>query len=98
MSEQERLSQTMTRTAVLESRLDGHEDICAKRYGEIAKAFEGVQAQLAGINKAVNATSSTINTGIRRVLIGALLMLLAAGGTVLYNGWPWEHRVTQGRD
>lgn len=88
MLEDERLDLVVTKTAVLESRLDGHEDICAKRYGEIAAAFDKVQTQLEGIN-------DTMTKGVRGVLIAAVVLMGSAFVTVLYNGWPWEPRAEQ---
>lgn len=35
-----------TRTAVLESRIDGHEKICAERYGDIKDSFGRVHGRL----------------------------------------------------
>jgi len=73
--EDERLDLVVTKTAVLESRLDGHEDICAKRYGEIAESFTKLQTQL-----------TDINGSIRGALIALVLLLLTAFGTVLFTG------------
>lgn len=78
-NDEERISLVVTKVAVVESRLDGHEDICAVRYGEIATAFASVQTQLEGINKS-----------LRGALITIILLMVGATGTVLYNGWPWE--------
>lgn len=79
MDQDERLDVVITKTAVLESRLDGHEDICAKRYGEIAAAFSGVNSQLEGIN-----------SNLRNALIAAIVFLVGILGTVFYEGLPWD--------
>jgi len=39
--------------AVLEERLDGHEKICAERYGEISKSFDRVHSRLDWIMRGV---------------------------------------------
>lgn len=85
MREDERVDAVVTKTAVLESRLDGHEDICAKRYGEIADSFTKLQTQLTDMN-------NTMTTGVRGFLIAVVVVLGSAFVTVLYNGWPWEPR------
>jgi len=77
----DRIFLTVTKLAVVESRLDGHEDVCAKRYAEIATGFDKVQGQL-----------SEINAAVRGVLIAAVLMLLGMLGTIFYNGLPWAGR------
>jgi len=71
--EDERLSAVVTKVAVVESRLDGHEDICAKRYGEIASAFGELKGKL-----------GTIETRITGALITLVLLLTTALGTVLW--------------
>jgi len=88
MNGDERLGVVITKTAVLESRLDGHEDICAKRYGDIAAAFDKVQGQLETLN-------NTMTTGVRGFLIAVVVVMGSAFVTVLYNGWPWEPRAEQ---
>jgi len=85
MLEDERVQQAITKVAVLESRLDGHEDICAKRYGDIAASFNKVQEQLEVLN-------NTMTTGVRGFLIAVVIVMASAFVTVLYNGWPWENR------
>jgi len=75
MLEDERVQQAITKVAVLESRLNGHEDICSKRYGEIAAAFGELKGQL-----------SEIKGSVFKLLVAALLLLLGAFGTVLYTG------------
>ncbi len=77
--EDERLTVVVTKTAVLESRLDGHEDICVKRYGEIATAFAGVNTQI-----------GDIRGDIRKALLAAIGLLLCILGTVFYQGLPWD--------
>lgn len=88
MREDERVDAVVTKTAVLESRLDGHEDICAKRYGDIAASFNRVQEQLEALN-------TTMTTGVRGFLIAVVVVMGSAFVTVLYNGWPWEKRAEQ---
>lgn len=73
MDPDERLTGVVTKTAVLESRLDGHEDICAKRYGEIAEAFGDLKTKLVGIESRM--------TG---ALITLVLILTTALATVLW--------------
>jgi hypothetical protein len=73
MLDDERLNEVITKTAVLETRQNAHEDICAKRYGEIATAFSGVQAKL-----------DSINGSIRGALVTLVLLLAGALGTVLW--------------
>lgn len=87
MLEDERLDLVITKTAVLESRLDGHEDICSKRYGEIATAFSTLQTQL-----------TDINVNLRNALIAVIVFLIGALGTLAYQGFPWEKRVEQVRE
>lgn len=87
MLEDERLDLVITKTAVLESRLDGHEDICSKRYGEIATAFAQVNTQL-----------GDINGNLRNALIAVIVFLIGALGTLAYQGFPWEKRVEQVRE
>lgn len=36
----------LIRTAILEERLDGHEKLCAERYGQIVRSFERVHNRL----------------------------------------------------
>jgi len=91
MGEDERLDAVITKTAVLESRLGGHEDICAKRYGDIAASFNKVQEQLEALN-------TTMTTGVRGFLIAVVVVMGSAFVTVLYNGWPWEKRAEQVRE
>jgi len=71
--EDERLSEVVTKVAVVESRLNGHEDICAKRYGEIAEAFGDLKSRLVGIESRM--------TG---ALITLVLLLTTALATVLW--------------
>jgi hypothetical protein len=68
-----RLSEVITKTAVLESRLDGHEDICAKRYGDIAAAFVELKGQ-----------TGRIESRMTGALITLVLLLTTALGTVLW--------------
>lgn len=70
----ERLDLVITKTAVLESRLDGHEDICAKRYGEIATAFGELKTKLGSIESRM--------TG---ALVTLVLLLAGALGTVIWE-------------
>ena len=42
-----------TKIAVLGERLDGHEKICAERYGEIAKSFDRVHGRLDWIMRGI---------------------------------------------
>lgn len=71
--EDERLSEVVTKVAVVESRLDGHEDICAKRYGEIAAAFGELKTKLGSIESRMNGA-----------LITLVLILTTALATVLW--------------
>lgn len=88
MDADERLEIVITKTAVLESRLDGHEDICSKRYGEIATAFATLQTQLTDINQ-----------NLRNALIAAVVFLIGILGTVFYEGLPWDkHEAEQVRE
>ena len=87
MLEDERLELVVTKAAVLESRLDGHEDICSKRYGEIAEAFAQVNTQL-----------GDINGNLRNALIAVIVFLIGALGTLAYQGFPWEKRAEQVRE
>ena len=73
MASEERLEIVITKTAVLESRLDGHEDICAKRYGEIASAFGELKTKLGSIESRMNGA-----------LITLVLILTTALATVLW--------------
>ena len=41
------------KAAVLEERLDGHEKICAERYGEISKSFDRVHSRLDWIMRGI---------------------------------------------
>lgn len=43
----------MLRVAVLEERLEGHEKICAERYGEISKSFDRVHGRLDWIMRGI---------------------------------------------
>jgi len=71
--EDERLSEVVTKVAVVESRLDGHEDICAKRYGEIASAFGELKGKL-----------GTIETRMTGALIALVMLLASALGVVVW--------------
>ena len=71
--EDERLSAVVTKVAVVESRLDGHEDICAKRYGEIASAFGELKGKL-----------GTIETRMTGALIALVMLLASALGVVVW--------------
>jgi hypothetical protein len=73
MTEDVRIGEVITKTAVLESRLDGHEDICAKRYGEIASAFGELKGKL-----------GTIETRITGALIALVMLLASALGVVVW--------------
>jgi|TARA_R110000822_G_scaffold173097_1_gene312716 hypothetical protein len=73
MTEDVRIGEVITKTAVLESRLDGHEDICAKRYGEIATAFGELKTKLGSIESRMNGA-----------LVTLVLLLTTALGTVLW--------------
>ncbi len=73
MTEDVRIGEVVTKTAVLESRLDGHEDICAKRYGDIAAAFVELKAQ-----------SGRIESRMTGALVTLVLLLTTALGTVLW--------------
>lgn len=79
MAAEERLETVITKTAVLESRLDGHEDICAKRYGEIATAFDELKTGLGDIK-------STFNN----MLMAVIGLLVVALGTVIWTKAPWQ--------
>jgi len=57
------------KAAVLEARIDGHEKVCAERYGEIKDSFGRVHDRLDGIN-----------VGIRTVLIGMVVFLVGVLG------------------
>lgn len=41
------------KAAVLAERLDGHEKICAERYGEISKSFDRVHSRLDWIMRGI---------------------------------------------
>ncbi len=69
----ERLSEVVTKVAVVESRLNGHEDICSKRYGEIAAAFGELKGQ-----------TGRIEARMTGALITLVLLLTTALGTVLW--------------
>jgi len=71
--DEERLSEVVTKVAVVESRLDGHEDICAKRYGEIASAFGELKGKL-----------GTIETRMTGALIALVMLLASALGVVVW--------------
>lgn len=43
----------MLKVAVLEERLEGHEKICAERYGEISKSFDRVHGRLDWIMRGI---------------------------------------------
>ncbi len=36
----------LIRVAILEERLEGHERLCAERYGQIAKSFDRIHSRL----------------------------------------------------
>jgi len=48
MLEDERVQQAVTKVAVLESRLNGHEDICAERYAEIFTQLKNINGSIRG--------------------------------------------------
>jgi len=60
------------KAAVLEARIDGHERVCAERYGEIKDSFGRVHDRLDGIN-----------VGIRSGLIGMLIFMVGVLGFFL---------------
>ncbi len=41
------------KAAVLEERIEGHEKICAERYGEISKSFDRVHSRLDWIMRGI---------------------------------------------
>lgn len=61
----------IVRTAVLQERLEGHEKVCAERYGEIKESFGRVHTRL-----------DDLVGGIRSVLIA--LLLAALGGLAFF--------------
>lgn len=43
----------LIRVAILEERLEGHEKLCAERYGQIARSFDRVHSRLDWIIRAL---------------------------------------------
>ncbi len=68
MTEDVRIGEVITKAAVLEARLDGHEDECAKRYGEIATKLSTIESRMTGALVA-----------LVLILLGALGTVLYAG-------------------
>lgn len=62
------------KAAVLEERLEGHEKICAERYGEISKSFDRIHGRLDWIMRGVIG------------LLGAMLAWVIVNGLP----WPAE--------
>jgi hypothetical protein len=79
MLEDERIQQAITKVAVLESRLDGHEDICAKRYGEIASAFGELKGKLGTIENRMTGALITLVTLLATAL-GVVVWAKMSGG------------------
>lgn len=64
----------LLKAAVLEERLEGHEKICAERYGEISKSFDRIHGRLDWIMRGVIG------------LLGAMLAWVIVNGLP----WPAE--------
>ena len=62
------------KAAVLEERMEGHEKICAERYGEISKSFDRIHGRLDWIMRGVIG------------LLGAMLAWVIVNGLP----WPAE--------
>lgn len=67
-----------TRAAVLESRLDGHEKICAERYGDIRDSFGRVRDQLDDMAK-----------GLAWIFRGVIAVLFVFACYALATWAPW---------
>ncbi len=50
----------LIRAAILEERLDGHEKLCAERYGQIAKSFDRIHSRLDWIIRALISVMASI--------------------------------------
>jgi hypothetical protein len=72
------MSDQSVQTAVLESRLDGHEKVCTERYGEIKESFVTVHDRL-----------NDIQRGVIGILVGIVVFMISVIGTIAYNGLPW---------
>lgn len=64
----------LLKAAVLEERLEGHEKICAERYGEISKSFDRIHGRLDWIMRGIIG------------LLGAMLAWVIVNGLP----WPAE--------
>lgn len=62
------------KAAILEERMEGHEKICAERYGEISKSFDRIHGRLDWIMRGVIG------------LLGAMLAWVIVNGLP----WPAE--------
>lgn len=52
--------ETAVRVAVVEARIDGHEKICADRYGEIKTSFDRVHGRLDWIMRGIIAVLASV--------------------------------------
>jgi hypothetical protein len=70
MLEDERVQQAVTKVAVLESRLNGHEDICAERYAEIFTQLKNINGSIRGalialVMLLLGALGTVVFTGVK---------------------------------
>ena len=68
--EDERVQQAVTKVAVLESRLNGHEDICAERYAEIFTQLKNINGSIRGalialVMLLLGALGTVVFTGVK---------------------------------
>lgn len=67
-----------TRAAVLESRLDGHEKVCAERYGDIRDSFGRVHGRL-----------DDMSQGLTWIFRGIIAVLFVFACYALATWAPW---------
>lgn len=68
------------RAAVLAERLDGHERVCADRYGEISKSFDRVHSRLDWIMRGVIGLLLAV---VAYLLVNGAPWFKAAAGAVI---------------
>lgn len=65
---------------IARTKIESHEDECARRYGEVAAAIQGIHGEFAKIRN-VNMYA----------LISIVGLLMTICGFLIVNGAPWTH-------
>jgi len=60
------------------SKIESHEDECARRYGEVAAAIADIRGEFSYMRRVVVSA-----------LVGVIALLMSVSGFLIVNGQPW---------